>query len=525
MDEVQPMRECGEERAAEKSGSTTDAAIIAIASAILCLPFLRSIYWLGDEGIFLRAAVLLNNGKTLYNDIFEFHPPIAFLVPQLWLMLTGQSLAGARVLIVLTVAGISFLTCLICLRISKSRPVSAALTFLWALSSQGFSTQINHHWFATFFSLIAFLNLLPGRNQRTRPFICGFAAGATALTTSGRGSLIVFAAFLTILARGNRTDIWKYIGGGALISALLLLYVIANGSFAAAYQDVIVFAATRYSGIESVPFGHDIGVQNFAVGLMFPVAAVLALLAMLQSRLRGLRDYNFTAALAFGIAGFLGCFPRPSAWHLLYAAPLILPLLSISLVKIPHRRWQTQAATVVFLGLTLASLLGYYRAVKATVKASPIATAAGNVRIVGPNGEPELLKRIAAIGAGQPFLFYPYDPMLSFLTGHEHVARLDLFLPQRTTPAVYAEACVQTVRRAVWVVIDRSWTPAAFHSAFPAMVNPQPPEKIGFERAIESSFALVGTYGKYELRKRQRNDESVCANIPGVGQGEIAPGR
>lgn len=257
---------------------------------------------------------------------------------------------------------------------------------------------------------------------------------------------------------------------------------------------------------------------------MFPATAILAIFAMLQSRLRVLRDYSFRAALAFGIAGFLGCFPRPDAWHLLCAAPLILPLLSISWVKIPCSRWRTRAATVVFLGLTLASLLGYYRAVKSTIKATPIVTAAGKVRIVGANGEPELLKRIAAIGAGQRFLFYPYDPMLSFLTGHEHIARLDLFLPQRTTPAVYTQACMQTVRRADWVVIDRSWTNATFHEVFPAMANPQPPEKAGFERAIESSFALVGTYGNYELRKREKDDESVCANIPGVGQGEIAPG-
>jgi hypothetical protein len=514
----------GKEQAPERSGSTADAAIVGAASAILCLPFLRSIHWLGDEGVFLRAAMLLNNGKTLYNDFFEFHPPIAFLITQLWLRLTGHSLAGARVLVVLVVGAISFLTCLICLRISKSRRLSAALPFIWALSSQGFWTQINHHLFATFFSLIAFLNLLPDRNRRIHPLFCGFAAGAAALTTSGRGALIVFAAFATISAHGNKADTWKFIGGGASISALMLLYVIVNGSFVAAYQDAIIFAATKYSGIESVSFGRAISVQNFAVGLMFPATAILAIFAMLQSRLRVLRDYSFRAALAFGIAGFLGCFPRPDAWHLLCAAPLILPLLSISWVKIPCSRWRTRAATVVFLGLTLASLLGYYRAVKSTIKATPIVTAAGKVRIVGANGEPELLKRIAAIGAGQRFLFYPYDPMLSFLTGHEHIARLDLFLPQRTTPAVYTQACMQTVRRADWVVIDRSWTNATFHEVFPAMANPQPPEKTGFERAIESSFALVGTYGNYELRKREKDDESVCANIPGVGQGEIAPG-
>ena len=144
----------------ERSSSTAYAAIVGAACAILCLPFLRSIHWLGDEGVFLRAAILLNDGKTLYNDFFEFHPPIAFVVMQLWLKLTGPSLAGARMLVVLVVAGISFLTCLICLRVSKSRPLSAALPFIWALSSQGFWTQINHHWLATFFSLIAFLNLL-----------------------------------------------------------------------------------------------------------------------------------------------------------------------------------------------------------------------------------------------------------------------------------------------------------------------------------------------------------------------------
>src|SRR6185437_1878122 len=298
--------------------------------------------WLGDEGIVVHGALLLNKGKALYKDFFEFYPPIAFLVTQLWLKLTGHSLAGARILVVLVIAGISFLTCLICLRVSKSRPVSAALTFTWALSSQGFWTQIDHHWFTTLFSLIAFLNLLPGRSQRIHPFFCGFAAGASALTTSGRGALVFSAAFLTILARGNKIDTWKYIGGAASISALVLLYVIANGSFVAAYQDIIVFTASRYIGIESVPFGLGTKVQYFAVSLMFPVAAVLATLAVLQGRLRLLRDYNFRAALAFGIAGFLGCFPSPDAAHLLFAAPLMLPLLSISLVKIPHDRWQTQ---------------------------------------------------------------------------------------------------------------------------------------------------------------------------------------
>ena len=502
-----------------RSGSVADAAVIGVMCAALCLPFLRSIYWLGDEGIFIHGALLLNNGKTLYKDFFEYHPPIAFLVTQLWLMLAGPSLAGARVLVVLLIAGISFFTCLICLRTSESRPVSAALTFIWAISSQGHWTAIDHHWFTTLFSMIAFLSLLPGRSQRIHPFFCGFAAGASALTTSGRGALVVLAAFLTILVRGDKIDTWKYVGGGASIAALVLLYVVANGSFVAAYQDIIVFAATRYIGsIEPVPFGSGTGVQYFATTLMFPVAAVLATWAIIQGRARILRDHKFRAALAFGMAGFLGCFPRPDAGHLLFAVPLILPLVSISFVEMPQSRWRTQAIMVAFLGVTLASLLGYYRTVKATVRAPQIQTAAGKVRIVPPDGELGLLQRIATIGSNQRFLFYPYDPMLPFLTGHEHVARLDVFLPQHTTAAQYAGACVQTIRRADWVVIDRSWTNATFHAVFPSMANPQPPEKVYFERAIESDFAVVGKFGNYELRKRERRDERLCANIRAVAQ-------
>src|SRR5690348_4071827 len=104
--------------------STADPVILGVTGGILCLPFLHSVYWVGDEGWLIDGALHLISGKTLYKDFFEFHPPIAFLATQIWLVLTGNSLAGARILIVLLIAGISFLTCLLCLRVSKSRPVS-----------------------------------------------------------------------------------------------------------------------------------------------------------------------------------------------------------------------------------------------------------------------------------------------------------------------------------------------------------------------------------------------------------------
>jgi len=524
FDQVQPANADGTKQPLKRPGSTADALIVALICAALSLPFLRSIYWLGDEGMWLHGATLLHDGRVLYRDFFEVHPPLVFLITQFWLMFVGHSLAGARILTVLCVAGSAFFTFLICSRVSKSRVTSAALTLIWALSSQGLWPEISHHWLTTLFSLIAFFNLLPNPDGRIRPFLCGFAAAAGAWTTSTSGSFAVFAAFLSILSRNNKVDTWKYLGGVASASALVLLYLVAHGSFYAAYQDIIVFAATRFSDIQPVPFGHATSLQDFAITVMFPAATILAALAMLQSRLRLARDYNFRAAVAFAIAGLLACYPRPDVVHILFAAPLALPLLAISFVQISCSQWQARVATIVFLALISASLLGYYRAVKATVKALPVATGAGKVRFVHAFGEPELLRRIATIGSGQRFLFYPDDPMLSFLTGREHVAPLDVFLPQYTTPAQYADVCVQTMTHTDWVVIDRNLAGSAMRDLYPAITNPQPPEKILFERAIENSFAFAAKYGNYELRKRQKGDVSACANIRAVGQGNITRG-
>jgi len=75
-----------------------------------------------------------------------------------------------------------------------------------------------------------------------------------------------------------------------------------------------------------------------------------------------------------------------------------------------------------------------------------------------------------------------------------------------------------------WVVIDRNLAGSAMRRLYPAITNPQPPEKILFERAIENSFAFAAKYGNYELRKRQKGDVSACANIRAVGQGNITRG-
>ncbi len=54
--------------------------VVGLSSAALCLPFLDSVWWFGDEGVALLGAERLLHGEMLYRDFFEVLPPGPFIV-------------------------------------------------------------------------------------------------------------------------------------------------------------------------------------------------------------------------------------------------------------------------------------------------------------------------------------------------------------------------------------------------------------------------------------------------------------
>jgi hypothetical protein len=132
----------------------------------------------------------------------------------------------------------------------------------------------------------------------------------------------------------------------------------------------------------------------------------------------------------------------------------------------------------------------------------------------GPRVPRELAERIAGTPAGEAYFFYPYDPMLPFLTARRHVSKYDIFTPGYTSPSEYQEACISAMRDASWVVMDRTWTPERLITVFPRIRDPEPEETKRFERALETGFELVAREGSFELRRRVPGvDESLCIGI------------
>ena len=85
-------------------GALLGLVVVVTATVLLCLPFLRAVYWLGDEGILLRGAAVLAAGGKIYTDFFAFYPPAGYLIMEGWLKIFGPSFLAVRLFAILMIA-------------------------------------------------------------------------------------------------------------------------------------------------------------------------------------------------------------------------------------------------------------------------------------------------------------------------------------------------------------------------------------------------------------------------------------
>jgi hypothetical protein len=493
-------------------------AVVGLVTALLCLPFIRAVYWMGDEGLLLDGAQRLLHGDRLYVDFFEMLPPGGFVLTAAWFSVAGISVWSARSLAVLTIVGIACFTYLACRKTSKNAPLSALLVIGWVVMSQGWLMQVGHHWLTTLFSMVAawatFASVEQPRRSLRWPLIAGVAAGSAAMVVSTRGALAMLAAVTAFLdLRRQRAELIAYVLGGALVSVGLLAYVVLHHELAAAFDDIIRFAAERYSSIQGVPFGSHAGALKY----LFPLAAVLTVLVCVRDGRLCFHDRSLRSCVAFGVAGFVGCFPRPDVTHIAFAAPLALPLVAGCMTCLTQRwrpayRWAV-VGVVICIGVLPAR--SFVLKVQTAWEAEVVPTPRGGVAFLNQRGAPEILARIAASPPGDTFFFYPFMPMLPFLAAREQVSKYDIFTPEFTLPSQYQDACISVMRHASWVVVDKAWTnPATLKRAFPAMRNARPQETSGFEQALENGFELVAQEGTFELRRRREGiGDALCVGI------------
>ncbi len=517
--------EAPEIQAPARQGSPLWLPLVALITVIVCLPFVRAIFWIHDEGVVLHGADRLLRGSRLYTDFFEFLPPGSFAITALWFSIAGNSFLSARILAILTIVGIACFAHLASWKASRNAPLSAFLVIGWVAMSQGTWTQISHHWFTTLFAMVAawaaLASLQPSRVLRW-PLIAGAAAGAAATITPTRGALATLAALTAFLnLRQSRTGAITYVLGVMLAPMGLLVYLALNHSLAAAFDDVIRFPASRYAAIQYVPFGYYASTSNFFLKYLFPLAAALTILVCARDWRCALRDHPLHLCIAFGIAGFIGCFPRPDISHIAFSVPLIYPLLALCVSRLsPDWRPELRSAFAAAAALLhIPSVLVLFWLAQLVLGGEVVSTPRGDVQAFQFPGQVDqrdkVLARIASLPPRDSVFFYPILPMLPFLTGREQAAKYDIFLPYYTLPAQYHEACISMMWHASWLVVDNTWMGAGkWKAVYPAMPAALPPETIEFERVLDRGFEFVAQDGTFELRRRRAEvKEDICAGL------------
>jgi hypothetical protein len=507
--------------------------LVTLATSAFCAPFFRALYGMGDEGLFLRGAELMLQGKILYADFFEFLPPVSFALTAAWFSVAGVSIEAARTLALLTIVGIACFTFLACLRASEKPLFSALLTCGWVMMTQWHWLQINHHWFTTLFSMIAAWAALVSLEQAQKrslrwPLIAGLAAGAATMVTPTRGACAALAAVTTFFdLRQKRTEFLAYVLGGLLLFSGVIAMLAGQHTLVAAFNDVVGFAMTRYASIQHVSYAHDASVFDWPLKYAFPIAALLLLLVVARDWRRRAHDHRLRLCAAFALAGFLGLYPRPDMAHIGFTVPLALPLIAAcgSQLSLPLRKSYRLAIILsVTIGIATPTTLAFLSIAKSALGSQIVTTPRGNVTFPFNENLSELIRAMAATPAGEGFIFYPYMPMLPFLVARRHVSEYDLLIPWYTTPAQYRDACLSAVRHASWLVLDRRFeTYSHWQEDFPAMPEAQPLEAVRFERALDDAFEASSTSGFFDLRRRRDGvNDSICAGIAGPASNSIS---
>lgn len=488
----------------------------ALLTAALCAPYFRYMHWLGDEGVVLNGADRILKGDALYGDFFEFLPPGSFLLVATWMQVVGEGLASVRVLAIAVLAAIAALTYLSARLASGHRLLAAAMAVSWAVLVQGVWTVNNHHWLTTAASMAASAALLwslqhpSGRHGGL--FLAGACAGTAAMITSTRGALLCVAVLAVALARPGWGALRAAAGGILVFPAGALAFLAASGTLAAAVHDVIVAPISQYGHIQKVSFGAFAAPHQTPSVVFFPLTFVLTGVTAIVGGDVLRRDPVFRAALGLAIVGLLGTFPRPDLAHINFTAPLACPLFALvatrALPRLPRQVRLGVSGVAIGLCVIGVGWAAYKKVMPMATVPMQKVTAARGVFIApqGPSvaGLAALVEQIARTPRDDGFFFYPYAPMLPYLTDRHHVGTVDVMVPGYTSARQYRDACASVVRRAQWVVIDRVWShPNVLRALFPGLRDPDPPEKRALEAALIEAFPVVAHASpQYELRRR-----------------------
>lgn len=315
-----------------------------------------------DEGNTVVAAWRLLHGEALYQDVWQIQASgTAYLLAGVFHFF-GTTLTVERVLKSVLLALTAAVLYDILRRFVSSVP-AAALSLLFAIltSHPAYLRPAVPALLCVLAALLLTLRSWEVAGDRANAVGAGLAAGAAALFRHDFGAYVLVAIVVGFAVasgvRDRRRRIALVVLGCGVVLGPALAALAAQGVLRDAYDQTIVFAATRYVETRRLPLVDPIG----GAMMLGPIVAGLGL--MISRRFRGRARAIDEAALLVGMCGLLvfnSARFRADPEHLGPTAAFAIPLcayLAAQILDARALRTRPSARTLVWLMLTAAGLV------------------------------------------------------------------------------------------------------------------------------------------------------------------------
>ena len=482
----------------------------------------------GDEGTLIYDAVRVTQGQVPYRDFFEVMGPGTFYWVALFFRLFGTTWFATRIALSVTSVATGFMMFFLTRRL-RTRFDTLPAIFLMAVLFGHAWPSISHHGDSNLLALLSFAAFVIWLDKRWPSLLVatGSLAALTTCVLQPKG-ILLFLAFLVLLVLLCREEVGfishiVWLAGGYVVIAacVLLCFWIAGGLHDYLYAN-FVWPLTRYSNVNSVPYG--LGINEFywkswiqsisaaiSPALAYIVAGILIIPFLIVAALPILipaialcnRSRAFSRELLpYWIAGWalwLSEIHRKDITHLVYGSPLLIILLIclLSRLKPSFARNAIKAISVSVIGL--AAFNGCLT-LTAKVKAE---TARGELRMF--KKDPLLGFLNTHVKRGDELFVYSYTPMYYFLSGTENPTRYSILVYQMNTDGQFLDATrslkASTVRYIVW---DNLTDSNNFRRFFPEYHPPPKAERV-VETYITQHFTVV--YQQHGVKVLERRVE------------------